>query len=42
MVTQIPDKLRLNEQELLIVSVNGSGLFNPADYGLKPAPGFKP
>ena len=42
MVTQIPDRLRLDEQELSIVSVNGSGLFNPADYDLKPEPGFKP
>jgi hypothetical protein len=37
MVSQIPDKLLLNGQELLIVAVNGSGLFAPADYELLPS-----
>jgi hypothetical protein len=37
MVSQIPDKLLLNGQELLIVAVNGSGLFNPAEYDLLPS-----
>jgi len=41
MVAQIPDKLLLNDQELFIVAVNGSGLFDPASYGLTPAPAYK-
>jgi len=42
MVTQIPDGLRLDEQALLIVAVNGSGLFDPAAYGLMPARAYQP
>jgi hypothetical protein len=42
MVTQTPDGLRLDEQELLIVAVNGVGLFDPHAYGLKPAHAYQP
>ena len=36
MTAQIPDMLLLQDQRLSIAGVNGKGLFDPADYDLRP------